>query len=304
MARVPSIAVVGVVRDVKLFDLSDRPENQCYFAFAQMPVRTMSVVVRTSTDPLVLAGALRKTVSAIDRELPISDAETMQQKISDQEAPFRITAQFSLYFALLALFLAGMGIYGVTAYLVESRTREIGIRIACGAEPRSILLLVLSGSLKLVVAGILLGLAGAWGVTRLLSGLLNGVRANSHRLCNLGGRDVARDSPGQLHSFAPGNEGRSHAGPALRVGLWKFARPGDSIRRQTLIFFFIPVAVVAVTIVERRLRNHCTSFGRCCVHFFPAEVSRLEHKVLDCIRWNIPRVLLEDDKVRQFAWSN
>jgi len=171
--------VVGVVRDVKLFDLSDRPENQCYFAFAQMPVRTMSVVLRTSTDSFALAGALRKTVSAIDKELPVSDAETMQQKISDQEAPFRISAQFSLYFALLALFLAGMGIYGVMAYLVESRTREFGIRIACGAEPRSILWLVLSGTLKLAVAGILLGLAGAWGVTRLLSGLLNGVRANS-----------------------------------------------------------------------------------------------------------------------------
>src|SRR5215470_7508034 len=68
--------VVGVVRDVKLFDLSDRPENQCYFAFAQMPVRTMSVVLRTAADPLVLADALRKTDSAIDKELPISDAET------------------------------------------------------------------------------------------------------------------------------------------------------------------------------------------------------------------------------------
>jgi predicted permease len=171
--------VVGVVRDVKLFDLSDRPENQCYFAFAQMPARTMSVVLRTNIDPLLLADALHKTVSAIDKELPISDAETLQQKISDQEAPFRLTAQFSFYFALLALLLAGMGIYGVMAYLVESRTREIAIRIACGAEPRSILWLVLSGSLKLVAAGVGLGLAGAWGVTRLLSGLLNGVAANA-----------------------------------------------------------------------------------------------------------------------------
>jgi putative ABC transport system permease protein len=171
--------VVGVARDVKLFDLSDRPENQCYFAFAQTPVRTMSVVLRTSTDPLALADALPRTVSAIDKELPISEAETTQQMISDEEAPFRIFAQFSLYFAVLALFLAGMGIYGVMAYLVESRTREIGIRIACGAEPRNILWLVLSGSLKLVIAGIVLGLAGAWGVTRLLSGLLNGVAANA-----------------------------------------------------------------------------------------------------------------------------
>ena len=171
--------VVGVVGNVKLFDLSDRPENQCYYAFAQMPVRTMSVVLRTAADPRLLSDALHKTVSAIDKELPISDAETMEQRISNQEAPFRISAQFFLYLALLALFLAAMGIYGVMAYLVESRTREIGIRIACGAEPRSILWLVLSGSLKLVFIGIVFGLAGAWGVTRLLSGLLNGVATNA-----------------------------------------------------------------------------------------------------------------------------
>jgi ABC-type antimicrobial peptide transport system permease subunit len=78
----------------------------------------------------------------------------------------------------VALFLAAMGIYGVMSYLVESRTREIGIRIACGAEPHRILWLVLSGSLKLVFIGIVFGLAGAWGVTRLLSGLLNGMATN------------------------------------------------------------------------------------------------------------------------------
>src|SRR5215472_6678266 len=81
-------------------------------------------------------------------------------------------------------------------------------------------------------------------------------------------------------------------------GLWKFARQGDSIRRQTLIFLFISVAVVAVAIVERRLWDHCDSFARCGVHSFSAEVSRLEHKVLDGIRWNLARVFFEDDKIR------
>ncbi|HEY6307530.1 MAG TPA: ABC transporter permease [Candidatus Angelobacter sp.] len=170
--------VVGVVKDVKLFDLGDRPENESYIVFAQSPERSMSLVLRTSADPLSLSAALRNALSSVDKELPISDAETMEQRISNEEAPFRIFAQFSAYFALLAVFLAGMGIYGVMAYLVASRTREIGIRMACGAEPRNILWLVLAGSLKLVTTGVLLGLTGAWAVARLLSGLLHGVSAS------------------------------------------------------------------------------------------------------------------------------
>jgi putative ABC transport system permease protein len=170
--------VVGVTNDVKLFDLGDRPEDQSYIAFAQSPARTMSLVLRTSGDPLLVSADLRNAVSSVDKELPLSDAETMEQLISNEEAPFRIFAQFSFYFALLALFLAGIGIYGVMAYLVESRAREIGIRMACGAEPSNIFWLVLAGSLKLVSAGVLLGLAGAWGVARLLAGMLHGISSS------------------------------------------------------------------------------------------------------------------------------
>jgi putative ABC transport system permease protein len=170
--------VVGVVKDVKLFDLGDPPENQSYIAFAQAPARTMSLVLRTSADPKSLVPALRNAVASLDKALPISDAETMEELINHEEAPFRIFAQFSLYFALLALFLAGMGIYGIMAYLVESRSREIGIRMACGAEPHNIFWMVLAGSLKLVATGVLLGLAGSWALAQLLSGLLHGVSAN------------------------------------------------------------------------------------------------------------------------------
>jgi predicted permease len=170
--------VVGVVKDVKLFDLGDAPENQSYVAFAQSPLRTMSLVLRTTADATSMVPALRNAVASLDKQLPMSDAETTEELISNEEAPFRIFAQFSLYFALVALFLAGMGIYGIMAYLVESRSREIGIRMACGAERHNIFWMVLAGSLKLVATGVALGLAGSWALAQLLSGLLHGVSAN------------------------------------------------------------------------------------------------------------------------------
>jgi len=170
--------IVGVVKDVKLFDLGDNPMNETYTAFAQSPSRSMALVLHTTVEPMLLSSALRAAVWSVDKEQPISGVETLEQRINDEQAPFRIFAQFSAYFGLLALFLAGIGIYGVMSYLVESRTREIGIRMACGAARRNILGLVLGGNLKLVVAGMLLGLLSAWAVSRMLSGFLPRVTAS------------------------------------------------------------------------------------------------------------------------------
>lgn len=170
--------VVGVFKDVKLYDLGDRPQNESYTSFAQVTARDMSLVLRSNAAPELLSSALRNAVTSQDSELPVTNAVGMGQLIDDEEAPFRIFAQFALGFAALAMFLAGMGIYGIMAYLVESRAREIGIRMACGAERRNILWLVMTGSLKLVGTGVVIGLAGAWAVTRLLSGLLHGVSAS------------------------------------------------------------------------------------------------------------------------------
>jgi ABC-type antimicrobial peptide transport system permease subunit len=117
-------------------------------------------------------------VKAVDPDQPISDILPLAQRINDQEAPFKIFAQFTVFFGILALFLAAMGIYGVMAYLVENRSREIGIRMACGARPRTILWLVLSGNLKLILTGISIGLVFAWLVARLLQSLLFRVTAN------------------------------------------------------------------------------------------------------------------------------
>ena len=169
--------IVGVVGDVKLFNLSDHPMNESYIAFAQSPSRAVSLVVHARGEPMLLSTDLRKAVWSLDKEQPISGIETLEQRISDEQSPFRIFAQFSFYFALLALFLAGIGIYGVMSYLVESRTREIGIRMACGAQRGSILWLVLRGNMKLILPGIILGLLSAWAVSRSLEGFVPKITA-------------------------------------------------------------------------------------------------------------------------------
>ena len=171
--------IVGVVKDVKFYNLGDEPMNQSYIPFVQAPSPLMSIVVHTTTDPMNLSAALQQTVWALDKEQPISGVQTLQSRIDNEEAPIRIFTQFSAYFALLALFLAGIGIYGVMAYLVESRTREIGIRIACGAERGNILWLVLAGSLKLAAIGVSVGLLGAWGIAQLLMNQLYGIKSNN-----------------------------------------------------------------------------------------------------------------------------
>jgi putative ABC transport system permease protein len=171
--------IVGIVKDVKFYWPGDNPMNESYVAFAQAPSSVMHLVLHTTTDPMALAPAVQSAVWALDKEQPLSGVQTLETRISNQVAPVRNITQFSVYFALLALFLAAIGIYGVMAYLVESRAREIGIRIACGAERRSILWLVLSGSLKLTLTGISAGLLGAWVIARLLMNNVFGVATNT-----------------------------------------------------------------------------------------------------------------------------
>ena len=174
-----SYTIVGVVKDVKFYWPGDNPMNESYTAFAQAPGPVMHLVLHTTADPMALASALQSAVWALDKEQPISGVQTLETRIDNQEAPVRNITQFSIYFALLALFLAAIGIYGVMAYLVESRAREIGIRVACGAERRNILWLVLTGSLKLIMTGIFAGLLGAWAIARLLMNNIFGVTPNT-----------------------------------------------------------------------------------------------------------------------------
>lgn len=170
--------IVGIVKDIKVSSLSDDPANQGYLAMAQFPNRAQSVVLRTSAEPLSLVTSLRENVAAVDPDLPISDVLPLAQRINDREAPFKIFAQFTFFFGLMALFLAAIGVYGVMAYLVENRSREIGIRMACGAHPRKILWLVLAGSFRLVAIGISIGLVLAWMLAHLLESLLYRITPN------------------------------------------------------------------------------------------------------------------------------
>jgi len=170
--------IVGIVKDIKTSGMDEEAKNQSYIPFTQSPSRSITVVVRTTAEPLSLVNSLRESVLAVDQDQPISDILMLTQRISDEEAPYRIFAQFTVFFGILALFLAAIGLYGVMAYLVESRSREIGIRMACGAQPQTILWLVLSGNLKLVLAGLSMGLVFAWVVAQLLQSLLYHVTAN------------------------------------------------------------------------------------------------------------------------------
>jgi putative ABC transport system permease protein len=169
--------IVGIVKDVKTSGLDEDVGNQSYIAMAQSPNRSISVVMRTAVAPDLLVSSLRESVKAVDQDQPISDILPLTQRISDQEAPYLIFAKFTGGFGLMALFLAAIGLYGVMAYLVESRSREIGIRMACGARPRTILWLVFSGNLRLVVTGLSVGLVLAWILAQLLQSLLYRVKA-------------------------------------------------------------------------------------------------------------------------------
>jgi len=170
--------VVGVVKNVKLSDLGDKPRSQTYIPFVQAPENSTSIVLHTTVDPLSLSNSLRNAVWSIDKDLPLSGVQAMEERINEQQSPERTFSNFATYFGVLALFLAAIGIYGVMAFLVASRTREIGVRMALGAQRWSILWLVLSSSLRLVLTGVTLGLMAAWGLARLLSKVLFGVSAS------------------------------------------------------------------------------------------------------------------------------
>ena len=172
------LTVIGVVKDVRQYELGIEPKPQMYLPHAQNEFfDPRALVVRTNVDPLSLATTVRRTVWEIDKDQPVSDISSMEQVVSESVARQRFSMLLLGVFAGLALVLAAVGIYGVISYSVAQRTHEIGIRMALGAQRRDVLRLTVRQGLKLVIIGVLIGLAAAFLLTRIMSSLLFGVSA-------------------------------------------------------------------------------------------------------------------------------
>jgi putative ABC transport system permease protein len=164
--------VVGVVGDVKHYGLDGEPRAELFMSAWQQPLNGMALIVRTASDPKPFVETIRREVLAIDAEQPIRDASTMVDVVSRSVFLPRTSMLLLALFAVSALLLAVVGIYGVVSYTVTQRTREIGVRMALGADAADALRLVLGQSMRLVVGGTLCGLFASFIVTRALSGLL------------------------------------------------------------------------------------------------------------------------------------
>jgi predicted permease len=174
-AEGPWLEIVGLARDSKYLTLGEAPAPFLYQPLAQRHESGMVLLVRTSGDPTQLVPAVRREVQSIEPNLPLTNARSMEELLSNSLFPARMGAILLGLFGLLALLLASVGLYGVMSYSVSQRTREIGIRMALGARGGDVLRLILRESLTLVAAGVVLGIIVAFAATRLLAGFLYGV---------------------------------------------------------------------------------------------------------------------------------
>jgi putative ABC transport system permease protein len=175
--KVPWAEVVGVVGDIKHEGLDAKPFMETYLPFTQSPRPLMAVLIRTTNDPTNLASAARNAVLEVDKDQPVYDLKTMEQRLSESIAPRRLSMVLFTSFGALALLLAAVGVYSVMSYSVHRRTHEMGIRMALGARALDVLKLVVWQGMTLALVGILIGVIAAFALTRLMSGLLYGVSA-------------------------------------------------------------------------------------------------------------------------------
>jgi putative ABC transport system permease protein len=177
----PWRVIVGIAGDVRQMGTDVATKAEMYFPYAQMTsapsFAARTLVIRTSGDPAQIVAAVRREIRAVDPDQPLSDIRTMADIIDEETAPRRVGTALSSAFALLALTLASLGIYGVLSFFVAQQTRQMGVRLALGAQPRDVLSLVLRKGLLLTLAGVGIGLVASFALTRLMQNLLFGVSA-------------------------------------------------------------------------------------------------------------------------------
>ena len=179
--------VVGIVADVSDGALADKPQPHVYVPYLQLPavffegdnqLRAMNIAVRTTEDPGASTSAVTGQIHSLDPDLAVAGIHTMDQELSESVAGPKFNTSLLGIFSIAALFLAAIGIYGVLAYTVAQQTHEIGVRLALGAQRRDVMRLVLAHGARLALAGIVIGLLAAFGLTRLMASLLYGVSAS------------------------------------------------------------------------------------------------------------------------------
>jgi predicted permease len=171
----PFLTVVGVARDGKYQTMTEDPVPFVYFPLAQEYNPVLTLVARTGRDPAMAVRSVRSSLLAVDPDLPTFSAQTLEEHLALTLMPQRVVAAVLGSFGAVALLLAAMGIYGIVAFSVSQRTREIGVRVALGAARTDVIRLMVSNGMRPVVIGVGIGLVSALAVTRLLKSFLTGV---------------------------------------------------------------------------------------------------------------------------------
>lgn len=177
--------IVGIVRDVKSLGLNVPAPDEMFFPVRQLPRPTVGLVAKTTGDPAALQAIMRAAVAAVDKDQPITFFTTLDTNIANTLGSQRLVALLTTIFAAVALGLSALGLYSVLAYMVTQRVQEIGIRMALGAHPSQVIGLIMRSGARLVAIGLVVGVAGAAGVTRLIQSLLFNV-ASMNPLVYLG----------------------------------------------------------------------------------------------------------------------